>query len=149
MWTLDDDDLVYDEYEGINSVTIKAAFNRVADDMGHDNIRRMDSGKRVVNGVWASNIYEGMSTHRLEQLQNLYNDAYDNVLASAINTGSMELINSDYKEFDILVDAEFRRLCKRAAEKAAWNRVRSTNVRGKATKPKASKNHPSKKKVTR
>lgn len=76
--------------------------------------------KKMVGGVPMATIYQGMSTERLEALEDLRWQAWNNVRTDLRFVAAWD---------DPRVEAEFSRLLDRAATKAGWHANR------KATQP--------------
>lgn len=92
---------------------------------------------RMVNDVPMEIIYRGMSRERHLKLAEIYYDAADIVDQREYDrfgwgTG---ITHMTYVEYYDMVDAEFRRLCQRAASKAGWH----ANKRNRNNKKEAVK----------
>jgi hypothetical protein len=109
-----------DEFQGVETVKISANSKR-------------NKGAKMVGGVPMATIYQGMSARRLAVLNRLDEQAYDNTYNAWIDRGDRPYHN-EY-QFNNEYQAEFRRLCERAAVKAGWH----------ANKRAARNNHPTSK----
>jgi hypothetical protein len=82
--------------------------------------------KVMVNNIPMSVIYTGMSPDRLTRLNIMLDAAYDN----AMNVWQAE--NEGWPDDEALrplAEAEFRRMCNRAAKKAEWNNKPNNTVK--------------------
>lgn len=89
---------------------------------------------RMVNDVPMEIVYRGMSIHRLNKLNDIVVEAADAVYYQHYDRwdGWGHLTFAEQEE---LIDAEFRRLCQRAASKAGWH----ANKRNRNNKKEAVK----------
>jgi hypothetical protein len=95
-----------DEFQGVETVKISANSKR-------------NKGAKMVGGVPMATIYQGMSIRRWRTLSGLENEAYDNTYNAWFEGGRYP--HADEREFNNEYEAEFRRLCERAAVKAGWH----------------------------
>lgn len=109
-----------DEFQGVETVKISANNKR-------------NKGAKMVGGVPMADIYQGMSVRRLDVLNRLDNQAYDSTYKAWID--HCDWPHRNEREFNNEYQAEFRRLCERAAVKAGWH----------ANKRAARNNHPTSK----
>lgn len=109
-----------DEFQGVETVKISAKSKR-------------NKGAKMVGGVPMATIYQGMSARRLAGLNALYEQAEDNIFNSYEDRCLFPW--EHMTTFTQEVEAEFRRLCERAAVKAGWH----------ADKRAARNNHPTSK----
>jgi len=109
-----------DEFQGVETVKISANSKR-------------NKGAKMVGGVPMATIYQGMSIRRWRTLSGLENEAYDNTYNAWFEGGRYP--HADEREFNNEYEAEFRRLCERAAVKAGWH----------ANRRAARNNHPTSK----
>ena len=95
-----------DEFQGVETVKISANSKR-------------NKGAKMVGGVPMATIYQGMSIRRLEVLSDLAEQAYSTTNNAWIARGDWPHYN--ISGFEDEYEAEFRRLCERAAVKAGWH----------------------------
>lgn len=88
---------------------------------------RYNMGSKMVNGVPMSVVYTGMSIERWHKLSALYDRATD-IVADRLAEEGTSIWSIDNDQWDVLVRAEFQKLCIRAAKKAEWNNKPNNKV---------------------